>query len=274
MSSTETGGRVAASAGIELDRVVMTYPVGKSETMTALDGFDLAVRPGEFVGLLGPSGCGKSTALRLIAGLESPTSGDVAIGGRPPRELVADHRVGVAFQDSALLPWLSVTQNLALPFKVARRPVDRGRIEEFIRLTRLEGFERSRPRQLSGGMRQRVSIARALLLEPEVLLLDEPFGALDAVTRRHMNMELQRIWHEQSVTTLLVTHDVEEAVFLSDRVVVMTGRPGRMLMDVEIPFARPRGPELVRDPAFHKLVDRLTIALDQDSVTMGNPVVP
>jgi NitT/TauT family transport system ATP-binding protein len=252
------------SSAIEVDRLTLRYPLRRGRSLTAVEDFSMRIGPGEFVALLGPSGCGKSSLLRTVAGLERPTSGAITVGDATPAEAVAGQQLGVAFQDHALLPWLDVEANLELPFQVAGRKPDRERIAELIRLVGLEGFEGSHPRQLSGGMRQRVSIARALVLSPEVLLLDEPFGALDAVTRRRLNLELQRIWSETSVTTMLVTHDVAEAVFLADRVIVMTGRPGRVRMVREIDFPRPRSSDTMREPAFHDLVDELTSALERD----------
>jgi NitT/TauT family transport system ATP-binding protein len=244
-----------------VDSVCVNYPLGRG-TLTALDGITLAIQRGEFLAVLGPSGCGKSTLLRTLAALEAPTSGSVSIDGLPPVELVRSHRLGIAFQDHALLPWLSVWDNLALPFRVAHRVVDRQRIAEMVTMVGLIGFEKARPSQLSGGMRQRVAIARALMLDPAVLLLDEPFGALDAVTRRQMHVHLQRIWSELAVTTMLVTHDVHEALFLADRVIVMSGRPGRVKAEIVMPLPRPRGLETQRSPIFHELADRLTAALD------------
>ncbi|GHH83916.1 nitrate/sulfonate/bicarbonate ABC transporter ATP-binding protein [Streptomyces sulfonofaciens] len=260
---TESADAGSPRAALELSGVTKHFPLRRRNTV-ALDGVDLTVEQGEFVSLLGPSGCGKSTVLRLLAGLEEPTTGRVRVHDRPPAALVNDHRLGIAFQQHALLPWASIADNVALPFRVAGRPVDRARVTELLRLTGLEEFAEARPRQLSGGMRQRAAIARALALNPEVLLLDEPFGSLDAVTRRRLNFELARIWSEQRITTLLVTHDVEEAVLLANRVVVLTGRPGRVRHVEHIDLPRPRGGRLTREPRFHEVVDRLTALLDGD----------
>jgi NitT/TauT family transport system ATP-binding protein len=247
---------------INVDHVGMTYALQNGQQLQAIEDVSIKINRGEFVALLGPSGCGKSTILRLLAALEAATKGRVTIGDEDPVALSKRHRLGVAFQDHALLPWLNIYDNIALPFKVAGVKVDANRIRELLSLIGLSNFETARPSQLSGGMRQRVSIARALALHPEVLLLDEPFGALDAVTRRHMNIELQRIWSEQRITTLLVTHSVEEALFLADRVIVMSGRPGSVLKVRDVPFARPRSPDIQRAPEFHHLADELTLALE------------
>jgi NitT/TauT family transport system ATP-binding protein len=247
---------------IRLQGVGKTFTLDNGTQVEALRDIALSIGAGEFVALIGPSGCGKSTILRLVAALETPDGGSVAVEGKAPVELSQAHRLGVAFQDHALLPWLTVAANIALPFRLAGRKVDDQRVAELVRLVGLSGFETARPKQLSGGMRQRTSIARALALKPDVLLLDEPFGALDAVTRRRLNVELQRIWSESRITTLLVTHAVEEALFLADRVLVMSGRPGRIVREISVPFARPRGPDVMRTPAFHHLVDQLTLALE------------
>ncbi len=248
---------------IAIDRVSKRFELpGSPEGVLALSELSLSIAPGEFVAILGPSGCGKSTLLRLVAALEQPTSGRVEVNGEAPDRVSANHALGVAFQDHALLPWLSVRDNIALPFRIAGRRVDYSAISRLLELVGLDRFGDARPRQLSGGMRQRASIARALVLEPEVLLLDEPFGALDAVTRRQMNVELQRIWSARQITTMLITHSVDEALFLADRVVVMSGRPGRILREVQVPFARPRDPAVMRSEQFHRLVDDLTEALE------------
>ena len=264
--------------------------------INALGPLDLDVRDGELVALLGPSGCGKSTMLHLLAGLDAPTTGTLLVNGQSPAELQARHQLGIAFQEHALLPWRSVEGNLRLPFEIAglaagerstaerstaerstaeRSTAERSRaerstadrIQDLIALVGLTGFEHARPAELSGGMRQRVSIARALALSPKLLLLDEPFGALDAVTRRRMNVELERIWLQSRPTTVMVTHTVEEAILLADRIVVFTSRPGRVQMDRMIPFARPRSLALTRTAEFHAIADELTSSLEPASRT-------
>jgi ABC-type nitrate/sulfonate/bicarbonate transport system ATPase subunit len=232
------------------------------EPFAALGPIDLEVAEGAFVALIGPSGCGKSTVLHMLAGLDQPSTGEVQINGQPPAVLQAQHALGIAFQEHALLPWRTVTGNLRLPFELAGLGPNSERIAELIALSGLHGFEHARPAELSGGMRQRVAIARALALGPKLLLLDEPFGALDAVTRRRMNFELERIWMESRPTTVMVTHSVEEAVLLADRIVVLTERPGSLRLDVPVPFSRPRSASLMRTPDFHRLADELTASLE------------
>jgi NitT/TauT family transport system ATP-binding protein len=249
-------------AKVEIHGVSKAYALDRRDSVLALKDVNLTIEDGEFVALLGPSGCGKSTLLHLVAALEDVSTGSILVNGESPSLLRDQHRLGIAFQDHALLPWLSVKANVALPFKIAGLPVDYARVRHLIELARLQGFEEARPSQLSGGMRQRAAIARSLCLEPTLLLLDEPFGALDAVTRRRMNLELQQIWLEGSLTTLMVTHSVDEALFLADRVVVMSGRPGVIVETIPVPFPRPRRIDCMRSEQFHRLIDHLTLLLE------------
>jgi NitT/TauT family transport system ATP-binding protein len=255
----------AAPAGISLRAVGKTYR-GRGMDVEALRDVSLDCDQGSFTALIGPSGCGKSTALRILVGLEPADHGSVRIEGRTPAEAAAAGLTGIAFQDSALLPWRSVAGNIALPLEVLGQDVaaHADRIDELIALVGLRGYEKALPGELSGGMRQRVAIARALVTRPRVLFMDEPFGALDQILRRQMNIELQRIWADTGATTLLVTHGIDEAVFLADRVVVMHSAPGRIAAIVDIPFARPRGPELFREREFHALCDRIAGVLHGD----------
>jgi NitT/TauT family transport system ATP-binding protein len=249
-------------AKVEIRGVSKSYSLNRSDSLLALKGIDLSIEDGEFVALLGPSGCGKSTLLHLVAALEEVTTGGILVDGQSPALLRDQHRLGIAFQDSALLPWLSVKANVALPYKIAGRPIDQARVSHLIHLAGLTAFADARPSQLSGGMRQRAAIARALTLEPTLLLLDEPFGALDAVTRRRMNLELQQIFLERTLTTLMVTHSVDEALFLADRVMVMSGRPGQIVETITVPFPRPRRIDCMRLEQFHQLTDQLTLLLE------------
>lgn len=251
------------ASGIRLDRVSKTFEA-RGQTTEALREVSLDCAPGSFTALIGPSGCGKSTILRLALGLEAAETGEVAVGGLSPAAATRSGITGVAFQDAALLPWRSVEHNIALPLDVLglKRAAFVGKIAELIALVGLKGFEHALPAELSGGMRQRVAIARALVTAPQVLFLDEPFGALDQILRRQMNIELQRIWMESRATTLLVTHGIDEAIFLADRVVVMASRPGRIVREIVIDLPRPRRPELFADPVFHRLEAEIAGALD------------
>ena len=256
------GGPRPLPDDFNLTGITRNFMVGKSE-VAALHDVSLHCAAGSFTAVIGPSGCGKSTLLRIIAGLERPDAGGVSIGGEAPAQKCRAGALGVAFQDAALLPWRTVRQNIALPLQILKRrtPNARDKIDHLIELVGLQGFENARPAQLSGGMRQRVAIARTLVTDPSVLLLDEPFGALDQILRRSMNIELQRIWMQSRPTTLLVTHGIDEALFLADRVVVMQRNPGRIAQIVEVPFARPRLPELFSAPDFHRLEDAVAAHL-------------
>lgn len=233
---------MAHAATLEINRLSKQFD-GGGASLPVLEHIDLSVKPGEFVSIVGPSGCGKSTLLRLIIGLDAQYQGDILLDGRRIAGTSLDR--GIVFQEHRLLPWLTVEQNIGLGLlnSAGSATEKRRAIQAHIALVQLQGFEKALPYQLSGGMSQRVAIARALVNRPEVLLLDEPFGALDALTRAHMQQELQRIWEREGITMILVTHDVEEAVFLGNRVVVMQPRPGRIrrIVDVDLPRPRDRG---------------------------------
>jgi len=224
------------------------------EQVDALTGIDLTVSEGEFVCVVGPSGCGKSTLLRLIAGTLQRSSGDILVRGTtvdgPRRD------IGIVFQTATLLPWRNVLANTLLPVDVQGldKKVYTERARALLQMVGLEGFERKYPSELSGGMQQRVSITRALVHDPAVLLMDEPFGALDALTREQMNLDLQRIWATAGKTVFLITHSISEAVFLADRVVVMSARPGRLVAEFAVDFERPRSLDVMGDPRFGQLV--------------------
>lgn len=248
---------MSASAGISIRGVSKTYATGARETV-ALAPVDLEIAPGEFVAIVGPSGCGKSTLLRLITGLIPRTGGDLSVFGKPVTGPVTD--VGIVFQQPILLEWRNVLDNVL--FQIDMRGMDRekykARALELLAAVGLADFADRRPYELSGGMRQRASIARGLVHEPPLLMMDEPFGALDALTREQMRMDLERLWMETRKTVVFITHSIDEAVLLADRVVVMSPRPGRIETILPIDLPRPRGLAARKDPAFHKAVDAIT----------------
>lgn len=233
--------------------------------VVALARTDLTLKAGTVTALVGPSGCGKSTLLRIIAGLEEPDAGGtVTIDGDQPSVARRRGELAVAFQDPSLLPWRTTTGNVALAQRLAGQRVDHDRIRELLATVGLAGFEKARPAQLSGGMRQRAAIARCLITQPRLLLLDEPFGAVDELTRRRLNIELPPLWSGTGTTTLLVTHSISEAVLLADRVLVMSARPGRIVADLPIELARPRHWKQLHSRQFSELVDRIGVLLGVD----------
>ena len=231
--------------------------------VTALQDIELEVGRGEFISLIGPSGCGKSTLLRVIGDLVEPSSGEILVNGKPAHRARLDRDYGIVFQAAVLYDWRTVARNIGLPLELLgySRQERAGRVRELMQLMELDGFEKHYPWQLSGGMQQRVSIARALSFSPALLLMDEPFGALDEMTRERLNLELLRIWSELGSTVIFVTHSISEAVFLSTRVVVMSPRPGRITSVIPIDLPQPRTFETREDPRFFELVTEVREAL-------------
>jgi NitT/TauT family transport system ATP-binding protein len=267
---------VAGPDVIELQAVRMLYQskVAKREGVLALEGASFSVREGEFLALVGPSGCGKSTILKLVAGLMPPTEGVVRVNGAAVRGPQPD--LGIVFQTPVLMEWRRVLDNILLPIEVLEEVGDddyRKRARELVSLVGLDGFEDRYPFELSGGMQQRVSICRALIHDPPGLIMDEPFSALDEMTRDAMNVELQRIWLERRKTILYITHSIAESVFLADRVAVMSARPGRILDIIDIPFPRPRSLRVRALPEFVEKVEsiRELLGLLGEDEGAGNP---
>jgi NitT/TauT family transport system ATP-binding protein len=238
---------------VRISGLTKTFAKGN---VTALSGIDLTIEAGEFVSLIGPSGCGKSTVLRVIGDLTPPTEGTVEVNGKPAARARADHDYGMVFQDSVLFDWRTVAKNVSLPLELLgwSRAKRGARTEEMLELVELQGFGDHHPWQLSGGMQMRVAIARALAIEPSLLLMDEPFGALDEMTRERLNIELLELWRRMSSTVVFVTHSISEAVFLSTRVVVMSPRPGRVAGMVDIDLPQPRSADTREQPRFFELV--------------------
>jgi NitT/TauT family transport system ATP-binding protein len=242
---------------IALRHVEQVFRPVDGDDVVALRDVSLTIAREEFVAIVGPSGCGKSTLLRLIAGLLRPTAGDVLIDGTPVSEPRQD--TGIVFQNPTLLPWASVTDNVLFPLKLMRQMREDSvtTVHELLKLVGLAGFEHRYPRELSGGMQQRAAICRALIHDPGILLMDEPFGALDALTREEMSLELLRIWTAQPKTILFVTHSIPEAILLADRVLVMSPRPGRIVEDIDVPLPRPRTFDLEGRREFQECAQRI-----------------
>jgi NitT/TauT family transport system ATP-binding protein len=242
---------------IRIEGLDKTYPTRDGGAVQALARVSLEVADGEFLSVVGPSGCGKTTLLKILAGLSRKSAGEVAVAGAPvdgPRK-----DIGIVFQDATLLAWRTVLENVLLPVEVQKldHAVHRERALGLLTLVGLAGFEGRYPNELSGGMQQRAAIVRALVLDPRILLMDEPFGALDAMTRERMNVELLRIWEERKKTVFFITHSIPEAVFLGDRVVVMSPRPGRIVEVIPVPLPRPRGLAVMGSPEFGALTTRI-----------------
>ena len=248
---------------VRLRGVDKVFYVGDQPVTTALQGIDLTIAQGEFVSLIGPSGCGKSTLLRLIGDLVKPSSGEIVVNDKPAERARRDRDYGMVFQAPVLFEWRTVAENVALPLEIMGFPADRKttRIRQMLDLVELSEFGEHHPWQLSGGMQQRVAIARALSFEPAILLMDEPFGALDEMTRERMNQEVQRIWHQTGITVVFVTHSIPEAVFLSSRVVVMSARPGRITDVIDVDLPRPRTEETRETERYFELVTAVREAL-------------
>ncbi|TCT06169.1 ABC transporter ATP-binding protein [Aquabacter spiritensis] len=248
------GPSAAVPPTIEVRGLSKTYRSKREGTVLALDDISFTVEEGEFVCIVGPSGCGKSTLLKILAGIVAHSVGTVAVRGKPPSD--AQNRLGLVFQAPVLLPWRTVLQNTLLPAQVLGLDpkAAEARAHDLLRMVGLEQFASSYPNELSGGMQQRCSITRALLHDPSILLMDEPFGALDAMTRDTMNLELQRIWRESGKTIFLITHSIPEAVFLADRVLVMSARPGRIVEEIKVDLPRPRDLDTMSEPAFAEAV--------------------
>jgi len=240
---------------VSLSNVGMTFNPGSPNATIALKDINLTIAPGEFISLIGPSGCGKSTLLRLVGDLLTPTTGAIRVAGKSARQARLDQDYGMVFQAPVLLEWRTILKNVMLPMELrkASRTAQRERAAELLAMVELKGFEHHYPWQLSGGMQQRAAIARALAIHPRLLLMDEPFGALDEMTRERMNLELHRIWQQTGTTVIFVTHSIAEAVFLSTRIVVMSARPGEILHVTEVALPPQRGINTREDPAFFRL---------------------
>ena len=270
-SFTAAPENVPAAGEVRIQGVDKIYP-GRTGSVTALRDVDVLVKGGEFLSILGPSGCGKSTLLRCVGGLDHPSRGSITLEGRPIDAPPLD--MGFVFQRDVLLDWLNVINNVLLPCRLKRLPIDKWKPKALaqLQLMGLAGFEHRHPWELSGGMRQRVAICRALLLNPTLLLMDEPFGALDAMTRDELNLELQNVWLSNTKTVLFVTHSIIEAVFLADRVLVMSRSPGRIVDVISVDLPRPRALSVRETPAFTKYVAHIRQLFESFGVLRGTNV--
>jgi len=261
---------------VEIRNVSKVFNAGRPNAVEALVDIDLTIEPGEFVSLIGPSGCGKSTELRLIANLLEPTTGAISVNAKPARQARLDQDYGMAFQQAGLFEWRTVTKNVELPLELKGWDKERRRARalEMLDLVKLSDFADHLPWQLSGGMQQRVAIARALAARPSLLLMDEPFGALDEMTREHMQAELLRICAETSTTVVFVTHSIPEAVYLSTRVVVMSPRPGRTKVVIDVDLGAERNVDTREDPAFFRKVTEVREALRGMPIDGPDDMVP
>jgi len=255
-------GADATAVAVDISGLSLTFQTADAP-VTALDNIDLQIRRGEFVSFIGPSGCGKTTLMRVIADLATPTAGRIAVNGVTPEQARLKRAYGYVFQAPALYAWRNVLRNVLLPLEIIGMPAEerKARAAKYLAMVGLEGFERKFPWQLSGGMQQRVSIARALSFEPELLLMDEPFGALDEITRDHLNEQLLQLWHQTGKTVVFVTHSISEAVFLSNRIVVMSPRPGRILEIIENKLPADRRLDIRDTTAFLDVAQRVRKAL-------------
>jgi NitT/TauT family transport system ATP-binding protein len=275
-STTAQTAGARPSAMIDVARVEKIFTTVRHERIHALNNISLSVGEREFVSIVGPSGCGKTTLLKILAGLQRASAGSITVAGTP---VMAPRRdIGIVFQNPILLPWRTVMENVLLPAEVQGIPRDKARAHarNLLAMVGLSEFENKYPMELSGGMQQRAAISRALVSDPSILLMDEPFGALDAMTREQMNLDLQRIWRESGKTVVLITHSIPEAVFLGDRVIVMTPRPGRIARVVEVPMPRPRGLDVMGEPLFGKLTSEIRRLLyghrDGETPTVGGGI--
>jgi NitT/TauT family transport system ATP-binding protein len=254
----------AESSIIDINNLCLTFET-QSEPVHALSGINMKVNSGDFVSLIGPSGCGKTTLLRVIADLEKPTSGTISVEGKSPNQARLDRSYGYVFQTPALLPWRNIESNIHLPLEMSgySKSEQKKLSQKYLSLVSLTGFEKKYPWQLSGGMQQRVSIARALSFDPDMLLMDEPFGALDEITRDRLNEELLRLWEQTQKTVVFVTHSIPEAVFLSSKIVVMSARPGKIIDVIDTNFPKDRTFDIRETPEFLEASQRVREALKE-----------